>query len=431
MSLGRKINASEWVTGFCVCLIFVLIAASLYKHYAEPLKYQGTIPITIIPYNTPDEHTTLFNHDMQQAKAYVDKKLPNLPLVDTYHKATMLRDFVQRSIPIDRDERQSLGQKSFTYEALIGFLEGNHGLICGGLSYVYMSLLELYGIPFRNVGLKQSYLLRELGGVDDSHATVEILINGHWMLSDPTFNNHWELNGKALNTVELAEAFELGAAPIAKTDHYQVPRSRQVAHYQIPFQTLLTEIVTTNYYPWRVKRTDICCSKLAYRSHVGIPLYVFDFSQGLPPSWRVPAPDTTTVNPLKQIISFDQIVPVSLTSIKKFEKPFEYALITTESLPMPAGLYEVVVKANIDKGGIGIGILDESQPKWIAQTLTTEQSTPPGRPIRLQFKLSVFGRYHVVLFNNNLLPGNESEWSISEVSVIGLWDYKRLDRLCH
>lgn len=65
----------------------------------------------------------------------------------------------------------------------IGAINGEEQHRCGGQSYLYMLALKAMGIQSRYVGIFNS-----INAGYESHATVEVFIDGNWWVSDPTFN---------------------------------------------------------------------------------------------------------------------------------------------------------------------------------------------------------------------------------------------------
>jgi len=112
--------------------------------------------------------------------------------------AVLLRDPVYNYIP--RNSQSQPMNWSNLFKLYVDAVTGSSaGYLCGGLSFFYRILLEAFGIPSRYVEL-----LTSIGEKYDSHASVEVFIDGKWVASDPTFNLMIKSGKKYISYLELA-----------------------------------------------------------------------------------------------------------------------------------------------------------------------------------------------------------------------------------
>jgi hypothetical protein len=77
-----------------------------------------------------------------------------------------------------------------------------HGVLCGGMAYLYHGYLDQAGIPNR--------IARFATGPAPSanaHVTVEVALNGRWVLLDPTFHVRFWHNGRALSARDMMNLY--------------------------------------------------------------------------------------------------------------------------------------------------------------------------------------------------------------------------------
>lgn len=81
------------------------------------------------------------------------------------------------------------------------------GMICSGMSVLFTGAMESAGLRARQV-----YLRRSFTSFFDTHATTEVLIDGRWVIFDPTFNVSFAKGGKLLGAAEIRESLLRGTA---------------------------------------------------------------------------------------------------------------------------------------------------------------------------------------------------------------------------
>lgn len=79
------------------------------------------------------------------------------------------------------------------------------GVMCGDLALVYHNALAAAGFQSRVV-----QLWRTPFHALDTHVTTEVLLNGRWVIYDPTFDVSFRRDGRLLGAVEIHQALRAG-----------------------------------------------------------------------------------------------------------------------------------------------------------------------------------------------------------------------------
>lgn len=77
-----------------------------------------------------------------------------------------------------------------------------HGVLCGCMADLYHGYLDRAGIPNRVVNFAAG-----LGAPADTHATVEVALNGKWVILDPTFHVRFWHDGQPLGARDLMNLY--------------------------------------------------------------------------------------------------------------------------------------------------------------------------------------------------------------------------------
>ena len=90
--------------------------------------------------------------------------------------------------------------------SLYAHVQSGGGLTCGGMAALLDHTLRANHIPSRVVQLQRHLLDRF-----DTHVVVEALMDGEWIILDPTFNVTYEIDGRRLGAEEMARGVRSGA----------------------------------------------------------------------------------------------------------------------------------------------------------------------------------------------------------------------------
>ena len=154
-------------------------------------------------------------------------------VTDSFKLAVLLRDHVYKSVPQKDTGNEYLRGSIFDYYQR-AVRDPEVGLICQGLSMTYRIVLEAFGIPSRGVSMFSSK-----NGLDNSHTSVEVYIDGRWVISDPTFNLMFESDGKYLGW-EVLRARILKGAPYKSTSNgMKVRPNDSLENYFAPLSELV------------------------------------------------------------------------------------------------------------------------------------------------------------------------------------------------
>lgn len=85
--------------------------------------------------------------------------------------------------------------------AIYDHVQQGGGLICTGMATFYSTALQANHIEARRVVLK-----RDQFDIYDTHTTVEVLVDGRWVIFDPTFNVSFTKNGRLIGAQAVTAA---------------------------------------------------------------------------------------------------------------------------------------------------------------------------------------------------------------------------------
>ncbi len=123
-------------------------------------------------------------------------------LVQEFQGDDYLRLLEQVMNRVDRCEEGP----STNIRAVYDHIRNGGGLLCSGMATLYFNVLRLNGIRARQV-----YLSRVLFGSDDTHVTVEVFVDGRWVIADPTFRIGYERDGELVGAQTIAESLVHGS----------------------------------------------------------------------------------------------------------------------------------------------------------------------------------------------------------------------------
>jgi hypothetical protein len=89
------------------------------------------------------------------------------------------------------------------------------GLLCSGMATLYYHVLRAHGIQARRV-----YLSKALFDGNDTHVTVEVLVEDRWVIADPTFHVGFELHGELVGAHAIANALLDGSSASIRPRFY-------------------------------------------------------------------------------------------------------------------------------------------------------------------------------------------------------------------
>lgn len=144
--------------------------------------------------------------------------------------AAKIRNHLYRSVPL---RLTPAGFDFFDFDTAYNatLQSGDVGHYCGGITCLYLACLEAHGIPARYVGLfdacREPY---------ESHASVEIWIDGRWIASDPTFNVMFRLDGAWLSYAELLAALAAEKPVEIVSNGFPIQPGRDISSYFVPLR---------------------------------------------------------------------------------------------------------------------------------------------------------------------------------------------------
>jgi len=122
--------------------------------------------------------------------------------------------------------------------SLLAYVKSGGGLDCSGMADLYLDeLLE------NHIKARQISLFRDLGDMYDSHATVEVYLNGKWVIFDPTFNISFTKNGVLIGAEDIHQALIHGTFGDIKPVFYgEVEYPARVDKYYMHWLSLYNNV---------------------------------------------------------------------------------------------------------------------------------------------------------------------------------------------
>jgi len=126
--------------------------------------------------------------------------------------------------------------------AIYRHAQAGGGLVCEGMAKFYHGVLLAHGFEARIVGLKRNLL-----DIYDTHTTVEVLVDGKWVIFDPTFNVSYQRNGKLLSAQEIKQSFYEGSFAVITPRFYgEVRYPARLENYYMNWLPLFNNVLIWN-----------------------------------------------------------------------------------------------------------------------------------------------------------------------------------------
>ena len=144
-----------------------------------------------------------------------------------------IRDWIYRTVPL-KETAPDFPFRDFSRAFLLSVSNPDYGHICGGLALTLLQALWALDLPARYVGLFSA-----TEGVIDSHATVDVLIDGQWVAVDPTFNiTIRDEDGARLGWFDVASRAQSGLPIFFSDDGYGTLHNRAIEDYYRPLREI-------------------------------------------------------------------------------------------------------------------------------------------------------------------------------------------------
>jgi hypothetical protein len=116
---------------------------------------------------------------------------------DDFPKALILKEWVMNQV-----SQVGPGITGGTPYARLQQMRQGKSALCGDMALVYLAALRSIGIESRYVVLSRSLMDNY-----DTHSTVEVSVDGKWVVVDPTFNAYFVINGTLASAMDLHQFF--------------------------------------------------------------------------------------------------------------------------------------------------------------------------------------------------------------------------------
>lgn len=124
--------------------------------------------------------------------------------------------------------------------------ENGYGHLCQGIGFTYMQTLRAFGIPARYVGL-----ISEVKDTKrpNTHASVEVYIDGRWTVADPTFDmTLLDASGKRIGWTEARALLKSGQKVVPDSGGFHVADDRKIENYQATLDQLTQYMIFSRGY---------------------------------------------------------------------------------------------------------------------------------------------------------------------------------------
>lgn len=113
------------------------------------------------------------------------------------------------------------------------------GLVCSQMAVLFQAALRSRGHMAREVRLARSLLSEQ-----DTHVTVEVLVDGRWVIYDPTFHVTFQQDGRLLGSAEIHQAILEGQdSDIRPVFHGPVAYPARLDSYYMDWRPLFNNVL--------------------------------------------------------------------------------------------------------------------------------------------------------------------------------------------
>lgn len=211
-------------------LFFIVILASGETKYVVPTKSFGDIASEYHP-----EITEYFSKQLETT---------NIPALKGEAQLLELMKWVMNEIG---DDTQQTGNDA------VSVFEGGHA-ICGGMSLVFSAAAQSLGYKSREIDLFVSP-----GNLMDTHAFVEVYLDGRWQIFDPTFNvTYVDEAGQNLGAQEVQNRLlRRGGGGVEALFHGQVIYPVRLESYYVNWRAVFGTVTTVPKTPFYTRSNFI------------------------------------------------------------------------------------------------------------------------------------------------------------------------------
>lgn len=203
------------------------------------------------------------------------------------------------------------------YRMLAEMREGR-GACCGNMAKVYLASLKSVGIDARLIKI-----VRSIYGNLDTHAVVEVLIDGKYVIIDPTFNCYFLVDGAMSSASDLHQLLLGNANP----KNFEVVYGGEVS-YPAELETYYPNLLTAYNNVFVIKRLNYSIPKWSiivpwYKYYSGSSIAAIDEKMGTNRELKVQQ---------YLVIAYDFVFPIGfISSVFTFTATFLYGLVDTKN----------------------------------------------------------------------------------------------------
>lgn len=127
--------------------------------------------------------------------------------------------------------------------ALFRHVTAGGGTGCSGMADLYLAILQANGIKSRRVAI-----MRDLYGIWDSHVTVEVFLDGKWVIADPTFHVNFVKDGKLLGAQDIKDFIYQGEIHLVQEVFLgEVAYPPRLESYYINWKSLFSNVFVMDF----------------------------------------------------------------------------------------------------------------------------------------------------------------------------------------
>lgn len=180
--------------GFFLALLIVTIAGEAVLRYAvAPHMLFGLGSIEVLSEDELSRVSTQIIGVEEELELFKNEVSPLIQeKTDELEKALIIKEWAMNQATM----RGADIDAGTPYNMLTQMREGR-GALCGGMASIYQAALSSVGMQARVIQLIRSNLS------EDTHVTVEVLLDNKWVVIDPTFNCYFIIGSEMASATDL------------------------------------------------------------------------------------------------------------------------------------------------------------------------------------------------------------------------------------
>jgi|GEM_PF-2915356 len=148
----------------------------------------------------------------------------------------LVREVLRWTMDQVRATGQGVGTPRPSAREQLAHARAGGGLHCGQMADLFVETLRGFGVNARIVTLASSLSPRTLLVGTSTHTVVEVLLDGRWVIFDPTFHVSYRRGGRLLGAAEVHDALVSGnIGEVEPVFHGEVAYPARLESYPVPW----------------------------------------------------------------------------------------------------------------------------------------------------------------------------------------------------